>query len=144
MRDKFLFSNGQALGTLNSTGVISSNYWDLEEDVTTDQMIEGWINIIIISSSNAAGDEGLDIELRSSDSTNGSSPQYLGCHKLIQSEIATGNRFSFGVSKHTLHKYLMLWYKAVSTSLDGATSIEAWFALGPITSPTLELQKRPS
>ena len=63
MLDKFVFSDGQALGALDSTGVVSENIWDLEEDVSTDQQVIGWINGIILSTTNTGGANGLIIEV---------------------------------------------------------------------------------
>lgn len=134
MRDKFIFSDGQDLSTLDSTGVVSENIWDLEEDAVTDHQVVGWINFIVLATTNTGGDEGLDVELRTSDNTNMStSPAYLGAHKLIQAEIAAGKAYSFGVCKAALKKYVALWFKAVSTSLDGATTVDAWFSEQPIS-----------
>ena len=140
--EKFVFSNGQALGTLNSTGVISTNIWDLEEGVSVDQMVIGWVNGIILSSTNSAGGtEGLIIEVRSSDAEAlATTPMYLGARTLMSSEIVTGFRFSIGIYATALKKYLGVWYRAFNTSLDGATSVDARFELQP--HEALRVQKK--
>lgn len=141
MTDNFKFSNGQALGTLNSTGVVSTNIWDLEEDVSVDQQVLGWINGIILSSTNTGNTQGMDIELRTSDNTNMSTtPLYLGGIHLTLEETITGHRFCFGVCKANLEKYLGIWYKATNTSLDGATSVDCWFSEQPVA--ILGIQKK--
>lgn len=141
MTDKFVFSNGQALSTLNSTGVVSSNIWDLEEDSVTDGQVMGWINGIILSSTNAGGAEGLVIQMRSSDNTNMSAtPLYLGGIRLTQAEIVTGHRFSFGINKMVLKKYVSIWYNAFSSSLDNATGVDCWFSEQPVA--LLGVQKK--
>jgi hypothetical protein len=142
MFDDYQFSDGQALSTLNSTGVVSSNIWDLEENVSTDQLVFGWINGIILSSTNSAGGtEGLWIEARSADSTNlSTTPLWHGAIKLRLDEIVTGHRFSFGVYAPVCEKYFGLWYRADTTSLSGATSVDAWFSLQPHCQ--LKIQKK--
>ena len=131
MHDKFEFSNGQALSTLSSTGVISDYYWDLEDYVSTDQLVFGWINGIILSSTNAAAAL-LWIEARSADNTNlSTTPLWHGAIKLTQAEIVAGHRFSFGVYAPVCERYFGLWYRADDTSLDNATAVDAWFSLEP-------------
>lgn len=135
MFDKFRFNDagGQALSTLDITGVVSDNIWDLEEGVAVDQQILGWINGIILSSSNSSGGaEGLVIMMRSSDvDTLATTPLYLGGIRLTQAEIVAGHRFSFGINKMLLKKYAAIWYNAFSSSLDGATSVDCWFSEQP-------------
>ena len=119
MYDKFVFSDAQALATLDSTGVISSNYWDLEYDdsstlIRADQQVTGWLNVILTSIANTGGDEGMYIWIIESDSTDGSTPSYLGGIRLLQAEIATGNQFSIGVNKKCSKRYMSVWYMAVS------------------------------
>jgi len=149
MFDKFMFSNSQALGTLDSTGVISTNYHDLEYDdagviIKADQMVECWLNVRLISFANTAGDEGMQIQLIESDATNGGTPSYLGIIRLLQAEMVSGNQFSIGVSKQCTKRYLSVWYLAQSTSLDGANAIDAWISTHPLTSPTFRCQKKPA
>jgi len=144
MIDKFQFSDNQTLTNIDSTGEISSNIWDLEEDASVDQQVEGWLNIHIVSAVVSGLTEGLDIQLRTSDSTDGSTPRYLGCILLAAAEVVTGKSYSFGVSKAKLHKYLMAWFKAVSTANTGAIVVEVWFSEHPITSPDVDMQKKPT
>lgn len=145
MRDKFQFSDGQDLGALASSGVKSTDWWNLEQDVTVDQYIEGWIHIIILTCTQDSGDSGLDILLASSDNTDlTTGAQYLGGIRLIETELVAGNQFCFGVAKGALNTYLGMWYAAVSESLNNATTLDAYFQSGPLTSPGAEIQKRPS
>lgn len=145
MRDKFIFSNGQDLGSLNSTGVKSTDWWDLEEDASVDQYLEGWIHFIILTCTQTSGDSGLEILLATSDNTDlTTSAQWLAGLKLTEAELVAGNEFCFGFAKGNLKTYVGMWYQAVNESLDGATTIDAYFALGPLTSPGNEIQKRPS
>jgi hypothetical protein len=149
MLDKFMFSNSQALSTLDSTGVISSNYFDLEYDdagvlIKEDQMVEFWLNVRLISFANTAGDEGMEIQLIESDATAGTTPSYVGVIRLLQAEMVSGNQFSIGVSKQLTKRYLGVWYMAKSTSLNGANSIDAWPSTAPLTSPSFRCQKKPA
>ncbi len=142
MFDKFVFSNGQALATLNSTGVVSENFWDLEENVVADQQVMGWVNGIILSSTNANGNEGLWIEVRLSDNTDiDTTPMTIGARRLLQGEITAGFEFSIGFYAAGINKrYMGLWFRADTTSLDGATAIDAQFELHP--HQELGIQKR--
>lgn len=149
MRDKFVFSNAQALATLDSTGVISSNYMDLEYDdagnlIKADQMLECWLNVILTSIASTAANEGMYIKLIESDATNGGTPSYLGVIQLLEAEMVTGNMFCIGVSKQLTKRYLSVWYMAHTNSLDGANACDAWISEQPITSPTYRCQKRPA
>jgi len=139
MVELFRFSNGQDLTGLDSTGVVSENYWDLEYDdnsnlVVTDGQVCGWFNFTF-GASNAGATEGLYIEVRSSDNTNiAASYDSLGLLFLTDAELtaASGKTYAIGVSKANLQRYLGVWYRAHTTSLAGtATPIYAWFSTGP-------------
>jgi len=149
MQDKFIFSDAQALSTLDGTGVISTNIFDLEYDendalIKADQMIHCWLNVILTSIASADADEGMLIKLIESDSTNGATPSYLGVIQLLEAEMVTGNAFCIGVAKQLTKRYLSVWYMATSSALDGANAVDAWISEGPLTSPTYRCQKRPA
>lgn len=149
MRDKFAFSEGQALSTLNSTGVISTNIWDLEQDdggnvMETDSQVFGWFNFNIRSSTNTSGGAGMWVEIRTEDETNldwdsasageigdDADMHCLGAILLKKSEIVAGFSFAIAVSKFSLGRYLGIWYRAANASLDGATAIDASFNINP-------------
>ena len=151
MREKYLFSDGQDLGSLDSTGVVSTNVLDLELDalagntIIENDQITGWFCFKILATTNTGGGEGLDIELRendNSDMTTGT-PRYLGTIKLVQAEIAAGNVYAIKVLKSLTMKFLGTWYKAVNSSLNGATTVDCWMHTGPM-SPNEAIQKVPS
>ena len=149
MQDKFVFSDSQALGALDGTGVISTHYFDLEYDeadnlIKADQMIHCWLNVILTSIASTGADEGMYIKLIESDATAGTTPSYLGVIQLLEAEMVTGNMFSIGVSKQLTKRYLSVWYMAHTSALTGANAVDAWIAEGPITSPTYRCQKRPA
>ncbi len=145
MRDKFLFSDAQDLTGLNSTGVVSSNIWDIEEDAVTDGMLMGWLNLSF-AAGNAGATEGLWIELRTSDNTNiTTTPKWLCAIKLTDAELTAmaGKTVSIGFYKAELQKYVGVFYRADTTSLAGtATGVDAWFSEHPIGE--LAVQKKPT
>ena len=151
MYDKgFEFSNGQALSTLNSTGVVSANVWDLENRSSgvalgqTDMMVYGWVHFHILSSTNATGKNFRITLVSSSTAALTGTLIYLGGIELMIPQIITGNKFSFGVCLHKCEQYLGVWYKA-ATTLTGATGVDCKFFPGPLTSPNdVGNQKKPN
>lgn len=149
MHDKFMFSNNQDLSTLDSTGVISTNFFDMEYDnagnlIKVDQMVHCWLNVILLSIASTSANEGMYIKLIESDATAGTTPSYLGVIQLLETEMVTGNAFSIGVTKNLTKRYLSVWYMAHTSSLNGANTIDAWISEGPERpSPNYRNQKRP-
>ena len=150
MRDYlFEFSNAQELTTLSSAGVVSSYVWNLEDSSSgvamgqTDFMIKGWVNLIILLSTNTTGTNFRITLVSSSTEACTGTLKYLGGTELLIPQIITGNRFSFGVCQHTVEQYLGIWYKS-ATSLTGATGVDCWFSDSPLTSPDDSSQKRPN
>ncbi len=160
MRDKYIFSDGQDLTGLNSTGVVSTNVWNLEEDwsanaLETDSQVVGWLNVIL-RAANAGGDEGLWIEMRSEDEANlnwdsqaageigtGTDQVCLGAILISQPQLIAGAAFAIGVSRASLGTFVGIWYRAASTALAGtATPIDAWWSVTPEGLPVI--QKKPS
>lgn len=152
MRDKWLFSNGQDLGSLDSTGVVSEHVFDMEQvsatdtsEIVTDDYVEAWFCFSILTCTQTSGDEGIDVELRecdNADMTTGT-PRYLGVIKLIEAELVAGNKFAIKVSKAMTQRYLGAWYKAINSSLNLATTIDCWIHTGPLTENDA-IQKIPS
>ena len=151
MYDKsFEFSNAQALSTLDSTGVVSANVWDLENRASgaamgqTDMMVYGWVNFIILSSANTTGTNFRLTLVSSSTAALTGTLKYLGGTELLIPQIITGFKGSFGVCRHKCEQYLGMWYKA-ATTLVGANNIDCWFSDSPITSPSdVGNQKKPN
>jgi len=152
MRD-YLFSDAQALSTLDSTGVVSSNVFDMElaasggaAILTNDQLV-GVLNVRINSSTNtvAGGTEGMDILLLSNDNadmTTGTEVELARIH-LTYAEIVTGTIKNVAVCTPLTQCFVGVWYKATSTSLDGATAAEAWMDIAPVTAND-SIQKVPA
>lgn len=149
MHDKFMFSDAQALSTLDGTGVKSTDIYDMEYDaegnlITTDGYVHCWLNVILTSIASTAADEGMYIKLVESAAVALTSPRYLGVIQLLETEMVTGNMYSIGVCKQLTLRYVGVWYMAHTTPLDGANAVEAWISEGPLTSPTYRCQKRPT
>lgn len=144
MRDKFIFSNAQDLTAVDSTGVVSTNVWDLEEDASVDQQVCGWLNVSF-GASNAGATEGMYIEFRSSAAAALTSPVYLVSVFLTDAELtaAAGKTYAVGIYKANLEKYAGVWYRAHTTGLAAtATPVDAWFSIAP--EGELRLQKKPA
>ena len=146
----FQFSNAQALGTLTSTGVVSDYVWNLEDSASgsamnqTDMMVYGWVNFIILSSTNTTGNNLRIILVSSSTAALTGTLEYLGGTELLIPEIITGYSGSFGVCRAHCEKFVGIWYDP-STTLTGATSVDCWFSETPINSPKgFGSQKRPN
>lgn len=138
MRDKFLFSDGQAFSNLSSTGEISSNIWDLEENASVDQCIQGCLMVTITACTLTSGlTEGMKLSLRVDDATdlatakNGSTAGYkvVASKEVLKEEIVAGRTFPIPVYETltSRSKYMGFWPTAVSTQLTGSVTLEAWF-----------------
>jgi len=153
MFDKFMFCDALDLSALNSTGIIGSNFWDIEEDSsTTDGQLLGWINILITAAaaqSALGGTEGIWIELRCDDTANlaftpasaTADEQILGAIWLAKIQLVAGKIYSFGISRANLGKYVGIWARAHTTSVSGTLNIDAWFGQQP--DGVLGIQKKP-
>jgi hypothetical protein len=143
MNDKFQFSDNQTLTNLDSTGVVSTNIWDLEEGAAADQQLVGWLNIVINAVSFTGLTEGLNIEMRSADATNLSTTptNVVGSGIIPAAEVVAGAVFCLGVNKANLERYAGVWYKAISTAATGTINVEAHFSNQPMSAK--RLQKKP-
>jgi len=141
MRD-FEFSSSQTFTNTNSTGEVSENIWDIEENGPVDNQVLGWINITVLSATISGLTEGLIIELRSSDNTNiSTTPLYLGALQLGPTEIVAGKQFAFGVCRANLKKYVGGWARAVNTANTGAIVLDIEFNTDPVIE--MNIQKKP-
>lgn len=148
------FSDGQTLTTLTSTGEISDHIVDYEEDVVADQMIEGWVNIIIVSRTvSAGGDEGLNIAFLTGDATSldtartalGAGFVQCGGITILYNEIVAGREFAIPFRRHVAKKYGGVWYKAENTTFTGSFVVEAYLSNTPVGPGVLQgYQKKPA
>lgn len=151
MRDKFLFSDAQALSTLNSTGVVSTNVFDMELDasggntIITDDQIEVTFNALIVSSTNTGAASGLDVILRQGDNADMTTGAIeIARVHFTQAEISAGVQKAVKVLASLATKFVGAWIKATSESLDNATGIDVWLSPLPDGSPNDSIQKVPS
>ena len=146
-----VFSDAQALTTLDSTGEVSDNVFDMEIDsdsnaiITNDQVV-GVLNITIPAlAGQIAGDEGLTIQLLSNDNadmTTGTEVE-LGTAHASQAELVAGCVKNIEVTKAMTQKFLGVWYKATSTTLTTGQTVDAHWSIAPLTEND-KLQKVPS
>lgn len=147
----YMFSDGQDLSTLDSTGVVSTNVFDQEVDgatnantILTDDQIDAFFNVLILATTNTGGDEGLRVQLRCDDDAalnfgvadqpadGTANEQIVGEIFIKQDDIVAGKKFSTRVKRANLGKYLGAWFKAASTSLNGATTVDCWCGDAPV------------
>jgi len=137
--------NGGA-SNLDSTGVISDHIWDLEEDTSVDQMIEGVLNIVFTAvGSYTGGTEGLIVGLRIDDAVglataqDGSTAGFcdIAMKHILKEDIVVGRPFSIPFIHDVCArgKYLGAWFKAHTTTFTNGVNItlDAWFEPGPIS-----------
>lgn len=146
------FSNAQALGALDSTGVVSTNVFDMELDgsggntIIEDDQLVGVVNITIPPlTGQIAGDEGMDIDLLSNDNddmTTGTEVK-LGTVHVSALELVAGCVKNIEVIASLTQKFVGLWYKATSTTLTTGQTADAHFSIAPLTEND-KLQKVPT
>lgn len=151
MRDKFLFSNDQTLTSLSGTGEISTNIWDLEENVVADQQVKGCLMITILAATLTSGlTEGLIVGLRTDDAVglataqNGTSAGFkdIVMKHILKEEIVVGRTFAIPVMDAVSKKYLGAWFKAKTTALVGNIHVEVYFTEDP-DDIQKKIQKKP-
>lgn len=155
MRDKFIFCDNQDIATPTSTGEISDDIWDLEEDVSVDQQVEGWLNVVINSvPSLADGDEGLRIDLITDDAAActtartaaGAGFINIGGIDIRFIDLVAGASFAIPFRYDVCKKYLAVWIKALSTTFAGTINLDAYFSATPVapSSSKQGFQKKPT
>ena len=153
MRDKFIFADGQAFASEDSTGTKSTNIWDLEADVTVDQMVEGYVNFVITALTLTSGlTQGLVLSVRTDDATALATAKTTtnGFHEIGRIEIlktqhiALGRGFAVPIKCDICKRYLGGWVAAGSTALTGTISFDIWFENTPISLGNKTIQKRSS
>jgi len=152
MRDKFIFSDSQALSTLDTTGVVSTNIFDLEvaasggATILTDDQIDGYLNVLITAApTTQTGVEGMFVDLRTDDTStlafgaavypaDGVADEHiLGMIHIKEDDMRAGKRFSVRVHASKMGKYLGVWYRAAVTALATGVTVDAWMSDHPIT-----------
>jgi hypothetical protein len=148
----FELSNAQVLGALDSTGIVSTNVFDMEldgsggETIIEDDQLVGILNITIPpNAAQVAGDEGMDIILYSNDNADMTTgvEVLLGQTHVSQAELIAGCVKNIEVIKSLTQKFVGAWYKATSTTLTTGQLADAHFSIAPLTENG-KLQKVPS
>lgn len=153
----YQLANGQSRTNPTSTGTISTNVLDMEQDgssntIITDDQGVGYLNIVVTSYSyTSGGTEGIILEIRTDDATslatakNGSDAGYevIGAVEVRLQDIAAGMKISIPFIKGILQRYVGGWLRAVSTTLTGTIAVDMWIGNTPITANE-SLQKVPS
>ncbi len=154
MRDKWVFSNAQALGALDSTGEVSDDVFDLEltasggAAIIEDDFIDCWVDILLTAvPSSQAATEGLNIRVLANDNadmTTGTEV-VLASIDVINGDIVSpaGKKFPIRVYKQLTAKFLAVWYRAVSTTLTTGVVLDAWVHTAPV-GENEDIQKVPS
>ena len=152
MHDKFVFSDGQALGALTSTGVVSENVFDMELDgaagnvIIEDDQLVGVLNLKFPpNAAQVGGDSGMNIFLRSADNSDmvSSTPVKLGSAFISQAELLAGAIKSIKVTVALTQKFVGIFYDPVSETLTTGNTVDAVWQTEVLTLND-ELQKVPA
>ncbi len=150
MRDKFVFSDGQALGALTSTGVVSENVFDMELDsnggntIIEDDQLVGVLNIHISKLAGQTAAEGINIYLRSCDNSDMVTNSIdLGSAFVSLAELQAGAIANIEVTKALTQKFVGLFYDPASSTLVTGHLVDAAWHTAPLTKND-ELQKVPA
>jgi len=134
--------------TTDVWSITAENFFDLEENGTTDESLPDnlWFNLQV---GTAAGgmDSGAIITIATTDTANFSTGLIplaaLGSviAPLTAAMLTAKARFSLAFPKWNLHKYLAVHWDALSEAATGLT-VDVWFGLEPLA--PLRVQKLPS
>ena len=138
----FEFSDAQELSTLDGTGIVSSNVFDMEltalagDTILTNDQLVGVVNITLPPNADQVdGDEGIDINLLSNDAadmTTGT-PVTLGTVHASEAELLAGCVKNIQVFASLTQKFVGLWYEATSTTITTGNTVDAHFSIAPLT-----------
>ncbi|MCK5611567.1 hypothetical protein KAR91_57380 [Candidatus Pacearchaeota archaeon] len=149
MRD-FNFSDAQALGALTSTGVVSTNVFDMELDgaagntIIEDDQLVGVVNITIPPLAGQTAAEGMNIYLRSGDNSDMvTSAIDLGSVFVSLAEMIAGCVKNIEIHKELTQKFVGLFYDPANSTLVTGQTVDAHFHIAPLTEND-KMQKVPS
>lgn len=152
MREQVL-SDAQVFTNLDSTGGISTNTIDHEENAMVDDQIDCTLIATIIAATLTSGlTEGMLITLRNDDAAalttarNGTSAGYkdAGIIDIRKEEIVAGRQFSCQCRLEKGQRYSGAWVRAVSTSLTGTVTLDIELHYGHVCNNALLQTKRTS
>jgi len=146
-----VFSDAQVLSTLDSTGVVCSNPFDMEltksagATILTNDQVDAFMNVLICAApASQAATQGMDVELREGDNvdmTTGAA--ILASLHIKLADIAAGKRFSIRVVAPMTMCFLGAWIKATNTGLTTGVTVDIWMSDTPV-SENEDIQKIPA
>jgi hypothetical protein len=148
MRDNvLLLSNAQSRTNPTSTGTVTSNVLDMEQDsssnvLLTNDQVEGFMNVVVTSATlSSGGTEGISLQVRNGDNSDlTTGAEIIGNLDVILTEFITGAKFSVPFKRDIAERYLGGWLAAKSTTYTGTIIVDAEFSDKP-WSPNETIQK---
>jgi len=144
-------SNAQVLGALTSTGIVSTNVFDMEldkaagETIIEDDQLVAILNLTFPPNADQVITTGLYVDLLSNDNadmTTGTEV-ILGTVFVSMAELVAGCVKNIEVLKTLTQKFVGAWYKAASTTITTGNTVDAHFSIAPLTEND-KIQKVPS
>lgn len=140
MRDSpLLLANGQSRTNPTSTGTVSSNVLDLEQDsgsnvILTDDQVEGYMNVVLTSVTfTSGGTEGISLQVRNGDNSDGTTgAEIIGNLDVPLADVVAGKRFSVPFRRDVAERYIAGWLAAKSTTYTGVIVVDMELSDQPI------------
>lgn len=141
MRDApLVLSNAQSRTNPNSTGTVSANVLDMEQDsaanvILTDDQIEGYMNVILTSVTfTSGGNEGISLQVRNGDNSDlATGVEIVGHLDVPLAFVVEGKKFSVPFKRQVAERYAGGWFMAKSTTYTGVIIVDAEFSDKPIS-----------
>jgi len=141
MRDSLLLlSDAQARTNPDSTGTVSTNVLDLEQDASsnvliTDDQVQGFMNVVLTAVSfSSGGTEGITLQVRNGDNSDcATSAEVIGSLDVPLANVVAGAKFSVPFRRDVCERYLGGWLMAKSTTYTGTITVDAEIQSGPIS-----------
>lgn len=141
MRDNtLLLANGQSRTNPDSTGTVSTNVLDLEQDsgsnvILTDEQIQGYMNVTVTSATyTSGGTEGISLQVRNGDNSDGTTgAEIVGQQDIPLAKFVTGAKFSVPFRRDVSERYIAGWLAAKSTTYTGVIVVDMELSDQPIS-----------
>lgn len=141
MRDSsLLLSDAQARTNPTSTGTVSTNVLDMEQDsdsntLITDDQLEGYMNVILTAVSyTSGGTEGITLQVRNGDNSDcATGAEIIGCLDVPLTKVVAGAKFSVPFKCQVGERYVGGWLAAKSTTYTGTITVDAELSDQPIS-----------
>lgn len=143
-------SDAQARTNPTSTGTVSTNVLDLEQNsaaatLLTDDQLVGYMNVVITAVSySSGGTEGISLQVRNGDNSDGTTgAEIIGQQDVPLAGVVAGAKFSVPFRRDVAERYVASWLAAKSTTYTGTITVDVDFSDQPI-SENESLQKVPA